>query len=398
MKYVLRFKKHMKIKSIKEIKNLKGKNILVRVDCNVPLNDKGQIVEDYKIKSSLPTIRHLLIKGANVILLSHLGRPDGKVDKRFSNQVVAKRISKLLEKKVTLLDELVSEKNIETVKNLGFRQIVMLENVRFSPAEKKNDQAFAKNLAKLGDYYVNDAFAVSHRAEASVSAITRYLPSYAGLLLEKEIKYLSKVLLSKVKPKVAIIGGAKIETKVPVIKNMIKKMDYVLIGGAIANTILKAMDYEVGLSKIDDHHLKTATQIIHPKLLIPIDVVVAKDFSSKAKAQVKAVGQIGAKDVILDLGPDTIKLYSDIIKDAKLVVWNGPLGYFGVNRYKKASQAIARAIINCKDDSIIGGGETVQLAKELGLKKKFDFVSTGGGAMLEFLEGKVLAGIKPLLK
>ena len=388
----------MKIKSIKEVKNLKGKRVLVRVDCNVPLDDRGRVVDDYRIKSILPTIRHLIIKGANVILVSHLGRPDGEVDKKYSNLPVAKRITKLLEKKVIFLDELVSDDNVKLINALGFRQIVMLENIRFSPGETKNDLKLAKGLAKYADYYVNDAFAVSHRPHASVSAITKYLPSYAGLLLEREVKYLSRVLESKIRPKVAIIGGAKIETKVPVIKNMIKKMDYVLIGGAIANTLLKAMDYEVGLSKVDDDQLAMAKRIIHPKLFVPIDAVVAKDFTNQAKAQIKAVGQIGHKDVILDLGPDTVRLYADIIKDAKLVVWNGPLGYFEVSRYKKASQAVARAIINCKDDSIIGGGETVQLAKELGLKKKFDFVSTGGGAMLEFLEGRMLPGIKPLLK
>ncbi|KKT92132.1 MAG: Phosphoglycerate kinase [Parcubacteria group bacterium GW2011_GWF2_45_11] len=387
----------MKIRSIQQIKNLKGKNVLLRVDCNVPLDGRGRIVDDYRIQSILPTIRHLIIKGANVILINHLGRPDGKIVPALSNKIVARHLSRLLEKKVTVFEDITSQENIKKARGLGYRQIAMLENIRFRPAEEKNNLAFAAKLAQYGDLYINDAFAVSHRSHASVAAITRYLPAYAGLLLEKEIENLSRVFESKARPKLAIIGGFKLETKVPVISNLLKNMDYVLTGGAVANGILKAMGYEIGLSRIDGHKPELAKKIQSDKLIVPFDVVVAKNMKAQAKTEVKAVGQVGPKDIILDIGPKTVKFYSFFIKEAQLVIWNGPLGYFEVDRYKEASREIARAAVSYPVNSIIGGGETVQLATELGLVKRFDFVSTGGGAMLEFLEGKILPGIKPLL-
>ena len=358
----------------------------------------GKILDDFRIKSGLPTITYLLKNGASVIILNHLGRPKGKVVPELSNKPVSQRLSKLLKKKVIQLGDVVSQKNSEAIENLSSGQIAMLENIRFHEREEINCRRLAKQWSALADLYINDAFAVSHRQASSVVAITEYLPSYAGLLLESEIVNLSKVLESKTKPKVAIIGGAKLDTKIKVIKNLLKKMDYVLLGGAVANNILMAMDYEIGKSLVDASQLKIAYSILRNKLRIPIDVVVADKIAASAKSETKAVGQVSENDIILDLGPATMKLFAEIINSAKLVVWNGPLGYFEIAKYKKSSEQLAKSIVKSKAESIIGGGETVKLVEDLKLKDKFSFVSTGGGAMLEFLEGKILPGIKPLIK
>lgn len=387
----------MKLKSIKNVKNLKGKKVLLRVDFNVPFKN-GKIIDDFRIKSGVPTIRYLLKEGASVIILNHLGRPKGKVVMELSNKPVAQKLSKLLKKKVVFINEVIGDRVKKVVKKLSVRQILMLENVRFHPREEKNCKKLARSLASYGDLFVNDAFAVAHRQSSTVAAIAKCLPAYSGLLLEAEIENLSQVLESKVRPKIAIIGGAKLETKVKVIKNLLNKMDYVLIGGAIANNVLKQMNYEVGLSLVDGTKLDVTGSFLNNKLKIPVDVVVANSFSAKAKNKTKAVGVVGKKDIILDIGPDTVDLYSKIIKKSKLIVWNGPLGYFEVAKYKKASREVAKAIVSSKNKSIIGGGETVQLIEDLRLKNRFSFVSTAGGAMLEFLEGKVLPGIKPLIK
>lgn len=387
----------MRLRTIKEIKNLKGKKVVLRVDFNVPLKN-GKVEDDFRIKAGLPTIKYLLSKGASIIILNHLGRPEGKVVPKLSNKPVSQRLSKLLNKKVVQLNEVVGSKVKGVAGQLKQGQIIMLENVRFHPREELNYQPLAKSWASLADLYVNDAFAVSHRQASSVSAIMKYLPSYAGLLLEKEVENLNKVLDNKLKPKVAIIGGAKIETKVKVIKNLLDKMNSILLGGAVANNVLKQMNYEVGLSLVNKTQLKIAKSILYNKLKYPLDVVVAKSRKRGVKSQIKAVGKIEKDDIILDIGPDTVKLYSEYIKRSKLVVWNGPMGYFEIPKYKKSSQEIAKNIIKTKAYSIVGGGETVELIKDLKLIKKFSFVSTGGGAMLEFLEGKVLPGIRQLLK
>ncbi|PIT90160.1 MAG: phosphoglycerate kinase, partial [Candidatus Komeilibacteria bacterium CG10_big_fil_rev_8_21_14_0_10_41_13] len=261
-----------------------------------------------------------------------------------------------------------------------------------------NCKRFAKKLAKLADYYVNEAFAVSHRKHSSLNAITKYLPAYAGLNLANEVLQLEKVLNSKVKPKVALIGGKKLTSKIGAVKNLLDKMDYVLLGGAAANNVLKAMDYEVGKSLIDKDSLPLAKRVLDNKLRMPIDVVVASSLKASAGSRVKAIGQLDSKDIILDIGPDTIQLYGEIIKEAKLVVWNGPLGYFEVKKYQQGSAKVAGQIAKAGSYSLAGGGETVQLIDELKLRTDFDFVSTGGGAMLEFLAGKILPGLRPLIK
>lgn len=387
----------MKSRLIRELKNLKNKKVLLRVDFNVPLKT-SKVADDFRIKAGLPTINYLLSRGASVVILNHIGRPDGKVIPGLSNKPVAKRLSELLNKKVVQLNEVVGQTIKKAITSLKGGGIIILENVRFEKGEEKNDRSFAKKLASNVDLYVNDAFAVCHRQAASVSAITKYLPSYAGLLLEKEIINLNKVLESKLRPKIAIIGGAKLETKIKVIKNLLNKMDNVLLGGAVANNVLKEMNYEVGLSLVDKTQLKLAKSILLNKLRYPLDVVVAKSKNKKAISIIKAVGKIKKDDIILDIGPDTVKFYSEFINQSKLVIWNGPLGYFEIPKYKKSSQAVAKAIANSQAFSVVGGGETVEMIKGLGLINKFSFVSTGGGAMLEYLEGKMLPGIKPLMK
>lgn len=387
----------MKLKTIKEIKNLKGKKVLLRVDFNVPLKN-GKVIDDFRIRAGLPTIKYLLSHDAAIIILNHLGRPEAKVTPGLSNKPVAKRLSEILNKKVVQLDGVAGIKVKEKINELKAGQIVMLENVRFNKGEESDNRQLARAWASYVDLFVNDAFAVSHRKASSISAITKYLPSFAGLLLENEINNLNKVLESNLKPKVAIIGGAKLETKVKVIKYLLDKMDYVLIGGAIANNVLREMNYEVGLSLVDKTQLKIAKNILLNKLKYPLDVVVAKSRKANIRSEIKAVGKIKKNDIILDIGPDTVSYYSEIIKQSKLVAWNGPMGYFEVAKYKKSSEELAKNIIKTKSFSVVGGGETVEMIKDLGLINKFSFISTGGGAMLEFLEGKMLSGIRPLMK
>ncbi|MCX6785723.1 MAG: phosphoglycerate kinase [Candidatus Komeilibacteria bacterium] len=387
----------MKIRSLHEAGDLKNKKVLLRVDFNVPLNETNEVADNSRIKAALPTINYLKEQGAKIIILTHLGRPAGAVVPKFSTKVLTEALEKLLNFKVIHLDNIPSPAELE--KALAESSVVMLENVRFYLGEEKNDLDFAKQLAVLGEIYVNDAFSVSHRAHASVEALARLLPAYAGFQLAKEVENLSKVLESPARPKVAIIGGAKLDTKVKVIKNLLKTAEAVLVGGAIANNFFKAKGLEVGLSKVDDKELATAKELLtEKKLIIPVDVVVAPDFTVQAAAEVKLIDEVGPADIILDLGLEAVKQYAEIIKSAKLVVWNGPLGYFEVAKYKQASGDIAQAIVASGAYSVAGGGETVQLINELGLADKFNFVSMSGGAMLEFLEGKMLPGIKPLIE
>ncbi len=387
----------MNLKKISDLKNIKGKIVLLRVDFNVPLKN-GRIADDARIKSALPTINYLLSGGAKVVILTHLGRPDGKIVPELSTKILAEHLGKLLKKKVIHLEAMPAPDMLKRMISQVAGQIVMLENVRFWPGEEKNDKKFAKQLAEFGDFYVNDAFSVSHRAHASVEAITHFLPSLAGLQLQKEVENLAQILESPLHPKAAIIGGAKLDTKVRVIKNLMKKTDWVLVGGAIANNFIKAQGHQVGQSKIDLKELPIAKALLNKKLIVPIDVAVGSSLDSSSKYAVKKVDQVGKKDIILDLGPQTIGQFVSLIKSAKLVVWNGPLGYFENKKFQKASKEIAKAISQSQAYSVVGGGETGQLLEQLKLAKKFSFVSLSGGAMLEFLAGKILPGIRPLIK
>ncbi len=406
-----------KIKSIKSIKNLKSKTVLVRCDFDVPLARRGLtrtltrtdadkkkksaekiiITDDSRLWAAVPTIKYLLSKGAKVVLMGHLGRPGGKVKSELSLGPVKNQLEKILRKDLRFKIYDLRIKFINQFTSYKLRvtdyKIVMLENLRFNPGEEKNDPKFASKLAKLGDIYVNEAFAVSHRSAVSVAAIQNYLPSYAGLNLEQEILHLSAVLKNPKHPLVAIIGGAKIETKLPMIKQFMKIADYILVGGGVANTFLKASGVKVGKSLVDDEYLGEAKKIIK----------ALKHKSIKTKILLPVDWQMG-NNKILDIGPKTIWLFCGIIKKARTIVWNGPMGYFENKKFAVGTDKIAQAILNNKKAQIvIGGGETVEALKSKVKSQKSKvkeniFVSTGGGAMLEYLSGKKLPGIRKIIK
>lgn len=393
------------MKSIKNIKNLKNKNVLVRVDFNVPINN-GKIEELFRIEAVLPTIKYLIKKKAKIILISHLGRPiafaqskKSKIkNKKFSLEPIAKYLSKLLKKNVKFIGDCIGENPKKEISKMKRGEVVLLENLRFYKGEEKNDINFAKELAKLADIYINDAFAVSHRVHASVEAITKFLPSFAGFLLEKEIKVLSSVFQNPRRPLCLVMGGVKLETKLPLIRKFISVADNIIIGGALANTLLLAQKLAVGKSFVEKKYLKELKPIkISDSIFhLPVDVRVSESLSGKKPVFIKAVGKIKENEIILDIGPETEKLFTSIIKSSKMVIWNGPMGFFELDKFLSGSRAIAKAIASSKIYSIVGGGDTIALINKLKLFKKYSFVSTGGGAMLEFLAGKKLPGIEAL--
>jgi len=410
----------MSLKTLRQIRNLAGKRVLVRVDFNVPVK-KGKVLEDSRLLASLSTITYLLEKKAKVILVTHRGRPEG-IDKNLSIKPVAQRLQEILNLKflgntntpqVEIFKQFsisnlefskYFEKINQTIHKMKNGQIIMLENIRFFADEKKDTNDFSKNLAGLGDMFVLDGFAVAHRDSGSVTGVATYLPSYAGLLLEKEIKGLTKVLQKPKSPFVVVLGGAKMETKIPVIKNLLPKCDYMLIGGGIVNTYLKAKGYKVGGSLVDKDFQKEVLKYCRSKKVIkPIDVVVGTfdgkkygvvDINSKFKIS-------NSKLMIFDIGPKTIKLYATYIKQAQTLVWNGAMGLFEQKPYDVGTLSIARLVASRSKGQaygVIGGGETLQSMDMVGMTQDIDLVSTGGGAMLEFLSGKVLPGIKVLQK
>lgn len=388
------------MRSIKRLKNLKGKTVLVRVDFNVPVEGK-KVMDDTKLRASLPTIEYLIKQKARVVVITHLGRPKGVVKASLKLDPVAKALSNLLKKQVKKV--LVSKADTE-VSHMKDGQVIMLENIRFSKDEKKNTGNLARTLAELGDLFVLDGFAVAHRAAASVVGIAAYLPSYAGLLLEKEIKGLSKVLHNPKAPFVACIGGAKIETKIPVLKHFIKRADYILAGGGLVNTYLSAKGYGVGDSLVDAAYKKEALAYCSKrKVITPVDVVVGNFEGTEYRiVKVKKTKHRICKkgEMILDAGPETIQMYADHIRKAKTIVWNGALGYFEQEPYNIATMAVGGVIAEQARKrgvyGVIGGGETVQVMEIMGVLDDIDLVSTGGGAMLEYLAGKTLPGVAAL--
>jgi len=384
----------MSLKLIKTIKNLKNKRVLVRCDFDVPIKKskvKGQsskviIIDDRRLRDSVATINYLLKKQAQVILIGHLGRPDGKVIKALSLQPVKERLEKLLAKKIKLVNiKRYLEPAIINAIKTSSDQLIMLENLRFSDREQANCQSFAKQLASLADIYVNNAFANSHRTHASISAIQNYLPAYGGFALIKEIQTLSKVLIKPQRPLVLIIGGAKIETKLPVIQKYLKQANYILVGGAVANNFIKALGYQVGKSLIDKKYLAITKKILNQKIILPVDVITNQG--------IKRVDSITQQETILDIGPATIKFYSSFIKLAKTIIWNGPLGKFEDKKFRLGTQQITNYVLKSKAQVVIGGGDTAEILKNKKLTKNI-FISSGGGAMLEFLAGKKLPGLK----
>ena len=394
----------MEIKSIREVENLTGKKVLLRADFNVPLKG-GKVMEDYKIAQSLATIRYLLRYKCRIVITTHLGDPKGKRVKGLSTEPIAKRLAVLLGEKVTFLPEATGGKVITAIKQAKPREIIFLENLRYYPGEETDDRSFARKLAKPFDLCVNNAFAVCHRKHASVSAIKKYLPTYAGFLLEDEITNLEKTLKPK-KPLVVVIGGAKISTKLPLIANFLRKADHILIGGAIANDFIKGLGYNVGKSVVgkDPAQLRKAIRLYrhagNKKIILPLDFVVSDRLDGKGEAEVRSINKIDKKDYILDIGPKTISFYARYIKEANTLIWNGPMGMFEQDQFRHGTMAVARLVAARSTGhafGAVGGGETVEALKKTHMLEHVDWVSTGGGAMLEFLAGHKLPGLKGLI-
>ncbi len=383
----------MQIKSVSNLKNLKNVRVLVRVDFNVPIK-KGKVLDDFKIVQSIPTIKYLLRKGARVILVSHLGRPVG-TDRKLSLRPLVKTLQKLLGIEVCFTHWSKFDTN-------KFCRVTLLENIRFDKGEEANDIKFAKALSGLADLFVLDGFAVAHRDSASVSGLTKYLPAYAGLLLTQEISGLIKIISKPHKPLVVVLGGAKMETKIPVLKNLLAKADHVLVGGGIVNTYLWGKGYKIGDSLIDKDYKKEALSYgANKKIVLPIDFVVGPANGRKAKVMSTDELSLAKKCGIYDIGPRTVRLFSEYIKKANTIVWNGALGRFEQSPYYHGTYAIARIIAarsKGRAFGVCGGGETVEVLQKLKLMDDIDLVSTGGGAMLEFLSGKKLPGIKNIIK
>ena len=388
-------------KTVRDL-DVAGKKVLVRVDFNVPLNDKGEITDDTRITASLPTIQYLLEQKAAVILMAHLGRPKGQVKPELSLAPVAKHLGKLLGKKILFAPDCVGEAAQAAASKLKPGHILLLENLRFHKEEEKNDMEFAEKLASLADLYVNDGFGVSHRAHASVEGVTHFLPVAAGFLLEKEIQYVGQAVTNPLHPFVAIIGGAKVSDKIGVISNLLDKVDTLLIGGGMANTFLAAQGYKMGKSLVEEDKLDLAKELLAKakknkvNMLLPTDLVMAAAFAPDAEHVTEKVKNLNQAYMALDIGAETSKAYAEALADAKMIVWNGPMGVFEMDAFCKGTEAVAKAVAKSRATSIVGGGDSVAAIEKLGLAKRITHISTGGGASLEYLEGKVLPGVAAL--
>jgi phosphoglycerate kinase len=383
-------------KTVRDV-DLKGKRVVMRADFNVPLKD-GVITDDTRIQAALPTIKYILDQGASLILMSHLGRPKGKTPE-LSLKPVAEHLSSLLGISVKMAPDVVGDEVKAMAQSLKPGDVMVLENTRFYGEESKNDMGFAQQLAELGDIFVNDAFGTAHRAHASTEGITHFLPGVAGFLIGKELDFLGKATGNPERPYIVILGGAKVSDKIAVIENMLSKADKVLIGGGMANTFFKAEGLEMGDSLVEDDVLDTAKSLMSRgkgKLVLPVDAVVADAFDNAADIKTVAVDAVQPGWRILDIGPKTVKMFKDILESAKTVAWNGPMGVFEMSNFAKGTFAIAKALAEIDAVSIIGGGDSASAVKMAGVADKVSHVSTGGGASLEFLEGKVLPGVAAL--
>jgi phosphoglycerate kinase len=384
-------------KTIRDI-DVQGKKVLVRVDFNVPIKE-GKVSDDTRITAALPTIKYLLDRNAAVILCSHLGRPKGGPDQKYSMRPTADHLSSLLGKPVYFADDCVGPAAESAAKNLKHGEVLVLENTRFHPEEEKNDPEMARRLAGLAEIYVNDAFGSAHRAHASTEGVARFLPGVAGFLMEKEIQYLGQAIADPKRPFVAILGGAKISDKIGVIKNLLLKADQILIGGGMANTFFKAQGYPVGDSLVEEEALETARELLQNggnKLRLPVDVVIADKFDNEAEQKIMPTGPIPDGWRILDIGPKSISAYAKSVEGAGTVVWNGPMGVFELPNFAKGTFGLAKAVAESNSTSIVGGGDSVAAINQSGLQAKITHISTGGGASLEMLEGLVLPGVDAL--
>jgi len=387
-------------KTIRDI-DLKGKRVLIRCDFNVPLDSNQNITDDTRIRAALPTLEYMVTHGAKVVVMSHLGRPKGKAAAEFSLAPVAVRLAELLGKQVEFADSdvVVDDSVKEKVAALKDGDVLLLQNVRFRKEETDNEPGFAKELASLGDVFVQEAFGTAHRAHASTAGVADYLPCVSGFLIEKEVKFLGSALQNPQRPFVAIMGGAKVGDKIKVIENLLTKVDTLIIGGGMSYTFYKAMGLEIGTSILDADNIDLAKMLLEKatslnvKLLLPVDIVCADEFSNDAKYQTYSRDQIPSDMMGLDIGEETVKLYSEEIAKAKTVVWNGPMGVFEMENFAKGTKAIAEALATSDATTIIGGGDSAAAVEQFGLADKMSHISTGGGASLEFLEGKILPGI-----
>lgn len=382
--------------------DIKGKRIFIRADFNVPLDENLKITDDRRIRSTLPTINYAIDEGAKVILASHLGRPKGKVSPRSSLAPVAKRLQRLLDKDVIFADDCIGQHVENIVSKMKSGDVIVLENLRFHMGEEKNDEEFARSLARLADFYVNDAFGAAHRAHASIVGIPRFLPAAAGFLLKREIEYLKGVVMSPVRPFVAILGGAKVSGKIGVLENFVDKVDKVIIGGGMAFTFIKAMGYEIGNSLVETEILDFAYNI-REKLIknnvrfyLPVDCVIAQSMEPGVETKIVTTQEIPKGWLALDIGPASVRLFSEAIQDAKTVIWNGPMGVFELDAFSRGTYAIAHAVADAYALTIVGGGDTDVAVHKAGVSDSISFISTGGGASLQLLEGKELPGIAAL--
>lgn len=390
-------------KTIEKV-DLKGKRVFIRADFNVPIDEQGNITDDGRIRSTLPTINRAIDEGAKVVLASHLGRPKGKPTPKYSLAPVAKRLSRLLDKDVKFLDDCIGPDVEFTVQGMRPGDVVLLENLRFHPEEEKNDAGFAKALASLADVYVNDAFGTAHRAHASTYGITKHVKySVAGFLMKKEITYLQKTVANPVRPFVAILGGAKVSGKIGVIENLKDKVDKIIVGGAMALTFIKANGYETGNSLVEPEMFDAAERIRKSvaqsgtKFYLPVDFVVAENMNGTAATKIVTSQEIPQGWMGLDIGPATTRLFAEAIQDAKTIIWNGPMGMFEKDAYSRGTFAIAHAVADAYALTIVGGGDTDVAVHRAGVSDSISFISTGGGASLELLEGKELPGLSALM-
>lgn len=390
-------------KTVRDI-DVKGKKVIVRCDFNVPQDKEGNITDDIRITSALPTISYLIEQGAKVILMSHLGRPDGEANMKYTLKPVADRLSELLGKSVLFISapEVVSAEVSKAAEGLAEGDVMLLENVRFRKEETKNGANFSKELADLAELFVNDAFGTAHRAHSSTAGVADYLPAVSGFLIEKEVKFLGSAVEAPERPFVAIMGGAKVKDKILVIENLLAKVDTLIIGGGMAFTFLKAKGYEIGKSILDAERIDYAAELMKKaeekgvKILLPVDVVAAKEFSNDVETAEFAADTIPAEWMGLDVGPKSAQLFSEELKNAKTVIWNGPVGAFEMSNFAQGTIAVAKALAESEAVTIIGGGDSAAAVEQFGYADKMTHISTGGGASLEFLEGKELPGIAVL--
>ena len=393
----------MNKKTIRDI-DVSGKKVLVRCDFNVPQDENGNITDTRRIVGALPTIKYLIEHNAKVILCSHLGRPKGEVNKKYSLAPVQKELSKELGKEVKLADDIIGESAKALTKDMKEGDVVLLENVRFDKREEENDKEFSKELASLAEIYVNDAFGTAHRAHGSTAGVAEFLPAVSGFLIEKEINFLGDALNSPQRPFVAILGGKKVSDKITVINNLLEKVDTLIIGGGMAYTFLRAEGLNTGTSIVEEDKLDLAKELLEKakaknvKLLLPADVKVAKEFSNEAESKLVKVDAIEDGWIGLDIGPETIEEYKSVLETAKTVMWNGPLGVFEFENFAYGTNKVAEILGNLNATTVIGGGDSAAAIEKAGFADKMTHISTGGGASLEFLEGKTLPGIECLLE